>query len=230
MSPYPVQRRRGFTLVELLAVIAIVGILASLLIVTVPKMRESAHRSTCASNLRQNGILVLGYAADHKNQLPRSREGGLFTFASNILPAITASSQATNPLGRLMYCPSDESGGAATYSITAGYAADNTGVYLRSDTESYVQGRFPLNAYPRPSQTFLLVEAPNVLRTYTLRGDGSIVTPQQQFNSGGTAIHGGTGAHYLYLDGHVGFMNTPMSADNAPKPTYDQWQLGYRAQ
>ncbi|MFA6959854.1 MAG: type II secretion system protein [Opitutaceae bacterium] len=230
MFGHPISPRRGFTLVELLAVIAIVGILVSLLIVTVPKIRESTHRATCASNLRELGILVLGYAADHKNQLPRSREGGFFSFVSNILPDTKFGNQANNPMGALIYCPSDESGGVATYSITAGYSGDNTGIYLRNSTVDYVLGRFPLNAYPRPSQTFLLVEAPNVLRTYTLRGDGSIVNPQQQFDSGGTIIHGGTGAHYLYLDGHVAFMNTPMSSGKSPLPTYDQWQLGYKAQ
>lgn len=230
MFSHPTCFRRGFTLVELLAVIAIIGVLASLLIVTVPKINESAHRATCASNLRQIGILVLGYAADHKNQLPLSREGGLFSFASNILPDTKLVNQSDNPMGKLFYCPSDDSGGVATYSITGGYSGDNTGVYLRSTTNAYVEGRFPINAFPRPAQTFLLVEAPNPLRTYTLRGDGSIMIPQQQFDAGGTAIHGEVGAHYLYLDGHVAFMNTPMSPDKARQPTYDQWQLGYRAQ
>ena len=229
-----VSSRRGFTLVELLAVIAIVGMLALLLMVVLPKVRESAHRATCASNLRQLGLLVLSYTADHKNQLPRSREAGLFSFVSNILPDTKLGNQADNQMGKLLFCPSDDSGGVATYSITGGYPGDNTGLYVRSTTSDYVEGRFPINAYPRPSQTFLMVEAPSASRTYTLRGDNSIMAPRQQFSSGGTGIHGEVGAHYLYLDGHVAFVNTPLALGlswPAVRPTtYEQWQLGYQAQ
>lgn len=221
--------RRGFTLIELLVGISIVGVLVAFLIGTLPKLRESVNRATCVSNLRQLGVLTLSYAAENNNQLPRSRENGLFSFVSNILPDIKPS-QPNSQMSKLLYCPSDRSGGVATYSITGGYSGDNTGVYLRDSTIDYVQGRFPINAYPRPSQTFLLVAAPNPLRTYTLRGTGSIMNPQQQFDSGGTSIHGGIGANYLYLDGHVSFINTPMSPDKSPLPAYDQWRLGYQAQ
>jgi prepilin-type N-terminal cleavage/methylation domain-containing protein len=55
----------GFTVLELLVVVCIVAVLASLVLAVQNRARESGRRSACISNLRQIGMAMRMYAADN---------------------------------------------------------------------------------------------------------------------------------------------------------------------
>lgn len=61
---------RAFTLIELIACIGIIAIIASLLIAGLSATKQHARGVRCVNNLREIGVAVLLYAANNKNTLP----------------------------------------------------------------------------------------------------------------------------------------------------------------
>lgn len=57
------NRNRGFTLIEALVVIGLIGLLVALLLPAVQSARESARRARCSDNLRSIGLAVQSYAS-----------------------------------------------------------------------------------------------------------------------------------------------------------------------
>jgi prepilin-type N-terminal cleavage/methylation domain-containing protein len=103
----------AFTLIELLTVIAIIGILAAIIIPTVGKVRQSAKSAQCLSNLRQIGMAFNLYPVDNKGRFPRAGlnprpigSGSEVPWYVAITPYIqTAALSAT---GKVLRCPSEE--------------------------------------------------------------------------------------------------------------------------
>ena len=67
------KKQTKFSLIELLIVIAIIGILASMLLPALSKARKSAQSASCKNNLKQIAQAVLVYGMDHENYAPADR-------------------------------------------------------------------------------------------------------------------------------------------------------------
>lgn len=68
------MKKSGFTLVELLVVAAVIALLTSLLLPALGKARESASRTVCASNMRQNHVALSLYYSDFNNKWPQNSD------------------------------------------------------------------------------------------------------------------------------------------------------------
>lgn len=67
---------RAFTLIELLVVIAIIAVLSGIALPVFSRVRESANRTACSSNLRQLHAFIAAYAGDHEGEIPIGYRGG----------------------------------------------------------------------------------------------------------------------------------------------------------
>ncbi|PYI89837.1 MAG: hypothetical protein DME26_00120 [Verrucomicrobia bacterium] len=108
MCPDRTNARRGFTLIDLLVVIAIIGILASLLLPALSSAKERARRAACLSNIRQFIMATHLYAGDYQDYLPRGETDNFNTNDTHtpILSSATKSNilHYASPL-KVLDCP-----------------------------------------------------------------------------------------------------------------------------
>jgi prepilin-type N-terminal cleavage/methylation domain-containing protein/prepilin-type processing-associated H-X9-DG protein len=100
------RRTNAFTLIELLIVIAIIAILASILFPVFARARENARRSSCQSNLKQIGLGLLQYVQDYDEVLPSTAYGNssgspetYYRWQDAIYPYVKSE--------QIFWCPSD---------------------------------------------------------------------------------------------------------------------------
>ncbi|MCB1125029.1 MAG: DUF1559 domain-containing protein [Verrucomicrobiae bacterium] len=82
--------RAGFTLVELLVVVAVLGVLAAMLLPALASAKEAGRRAACVSNLRQIGIALHAYASDAGDRIPYGPKAPPFTNPANFYPSTGA--------------------------------------------------------------------------------------------------------------------------------------------
>lgn len=171
----------GFTLIELMVVVAILGILSAILLPALGKAKARAKGAQCLSTQRQIGIAMHLYAdADSQGYLP------LDPRATNSPPWIDALAPHSGDVDALRTCPSDPLGRQRQLWKRTGYVLNQ---YTSSVTEPAELQSFDgaasslapskvadpggrefllhpaspkLSSYRRPSETFLVFEGSNI--------------------------------------------------------------------
>src|SRR5262245_25063597 len=89
----------GFTLVELLVVIAVIAILAALLFPAISKSKAKARRTTCMNNVRQINLALRMYTDDFSDLSPKTPHTNNFPTLANIVDFTGYKKLIRNQLG-----------------------------------------------------------------------------------------------------------------------------------
>jgi len=119
-----VRQRRALTLVELLVVVAIVALLVAALLPGLSQARARSQLSVCLGHLRQIGLGIQSYAAQHNDAIPRGPAAPLPFFpdqgwdqwlTNQLQIGMLHAAQGLGPLlpadlrePRVLFCPADD--------------------------------------------------------------------------------------------------------------------------
>lgn len=221
-TPSPLRRRpptpgRAFTLIELLTVIAVIGILAAILIPVVGKVRSSARSAHCVRNLSGLGAAFQLYAAENRQLYPalRYRAGDPAgnknptgqVWQVEINPYLT---RAVTTFSRLKQTPEADSYAfcpefVRAYRDTPAWSTFTTGGYGMNpelDVATNVWNyRFNSLRIAEPSRTILVGDSGDYHLSVNAAWQTSATTPGGY--ASGDLVRHGTRACYLFADGHV---------------------------
>lgn len=114
------ERRLAFTLVELLTVMAIIGMLAAIIIPAVSGSRERGRRAYCQNNLSQLGRGIMMFADENGERLPPVSLNVTESYWDRaVLPYIGNASNAMACLSDPLLSGSQALGNARTYAVNA---------------------------------------------------------------------------------------------------------------
>jgi prepilin-type processing-associated H-X9-DG protein/prepilin-type N-terminal cleavage/methylation domain-containing protein len=219
-------RTPGFTLVELLAVIVVIAVLAGLSISSLRRALRQADAVNCAAKLKSLGTATVLYTLENQDQLPRSfHSAGAYRqpgWAASIAPylGIPASQIATSwpaVFNTHFRSPADP----ATDSFIYSYGF-NVHFELNPDGDDY-QGSPAtwrrLSQSPNPGGTILMGQTrPIKYGDHLMCHQWSGV--QAAKNALNHTIHDGR-ANYLFLDGHVETLRVEDTFD--PSRKINRW-------
>ncbi len=192
--------RCGFTLVELLVVITIIGILIALLLPAVQAAREAARRGQCSNNLKQIGLSLHGYHDVHGCFPPGVMAQNPFPYRkASWLVRILPFMEQTNLYERAVFSDTDWTGQnyidrnanlkhnawVETFTCPSSLLPPTYGQGTRSDTQSQTP--------PAPtSVTVQIAEYAGIAGTYYAESDmSSTPTPNATASYGGRSTFNG---------------------------------------
>jgi len=128
----------GFTLVELLVVITIIGLLAGLSLGALARVRASADQGACVGHLQQIGAASFSCAADNDGEFPQNDATWGTSYVLSIIPYLGGTNKST----KILVCPADKYG-----TVSNGVYAPYMGVSYGQN--GYMSGvKLARNTYP----------------------------------------------------------------------------------